>query len=157
MLGSTVVDTIWIIRESLPTTLSILNKRPHLRCIHKSSHLFWKGRPTFQTTAPVTAQVSSHQSPAMAADQKVTFHLFEVAETPDSGAKTWGSHQKWQNWYDRNETLHKKRLSGATSSTKSLGGEIVKKGNTLQKKRMLGSYKDWWHHLEQVFATLQVI
>lgn len=80
-------------------------------------------RPTFQTTAPVTAQVSSHQSPAKAADQKVTFHLFEVAETPDSGAKTWGSH-------------------GATSSTKSLGGEIVQKRNTVQKKGML---QGWVH------------
>lgn len=35
----------------------------------------------------MTAQVSSHQSPAMAADQKVTFHLFEVAKTPDSGGE----------------------------------------------------------------------
>ena len=142
MLGSTVVDTIWISRESLPTTLSILNKRPHLRCIPKSSHLFWKGRPTFQTTAPVTAQVSSHQSPAMAADQKVTFHLFEVAKTPDSGAKTWGSHQKWQNWYDRNETIHKKRLSGATSSTKSLGGEIVQKKKHVVKKKDVTGWVD---------------
>lgn len=89
----------------------------------------------------MTAQVSSRQSPAMAADQKVTFHLFEVAKTPDFRGEHGDPTKSGKIGMTEMKPYTKKRLSEATSSTKSLGGEIVKKETRCKKKDVAG----WVH------------